>query len=243
MGSGESTTRKVSFGLDEDDTVRILRGVKLSEDVLQRMRNSNRPAEPQTPVSSKESPGPQTQTHTPAPPPGPQPGPPSGHTAADTREELKNRFEKQQAIIKEELARIARQEREASRQDLSRAVQRERALTRQEVDRANQLAKRLEKKEAELKALEAFYKEQIAQLEKKSWERYRESSDQFHAAAARGEASIRSQNMDPVCASLQAQILHCYREHRAETLHCSDLAKEYMHCINATKKNLLVNHG
>lgn len=29
MGSGESTTRRVSFGLDEDDRVRILRGVKV----------------------------------------------------------------------------------------------------------------------------------------------------------------------------------------------------------------------
>ncbi|KAM7404289.1 hypothetical protein PAMP_011652 [Pampus punctatissimus] len=38
MGSGESTTRKVSFGVDDEDRVRILRGVKLTEDVLQRMR-------------------------------------------------------------------------------------------------------------------------------------------------------------------------------------------------------------
>lgn len=30
MGSGESTTRKVSFGVDDEhDTVRILRGVKV----------------------------------------------------------------------------------------------------------------------------------------------------------------------------------------------------------------------
>lgn len=29
MGSAESTTRKVSFGLDDGDTVRILRGVKV----------------------------------------------------------------------------------------------------------------------------------------------------------------------------------------------------------------------
>jgi len=29
MGSGESTSRRVSFGLDEDDRVRILRGVKV----------------------------------------------------------------------------------------------------------------------------------------------------------------------------------------------------------------------
>lgn len=29
MGSGESTTRKVSFGVDDEDRVRILRGIKV----------------------------------------------------------------------------------------------------------------------------------------------------------------------------------------------------------------------
>lgn len=29
MGSGESRTRKVSFGVDDEDRVRILRGVKV----------------------------------------------------------------------------------------------------------------------------------------------------------------------------------------------------------------------
>lgn len=29
MGSAESTTRKVSFGVDEEDRVRILRGIKV----------------------------------------------------------------------------------------------------------------------------------------------------------------------------------------------------------------------
>lgn len=29
MGSAESTTRKVSFGVDDEDRVRILRGIKV----------------------------------------------------------------------------------------------------------------------------------------------------------------------------------------------------------------------
>ncbi|TKS77100.1 MICOS complex subunit mic25a [Collichthys lucidus] len=46
----------------------------------------------------------------------------------------------------------------------------------------------------------------------------------------------RSRNTDPVCSGLQTQILSCYRENREQTLRCSDLAKEYMQCINAAKK-------
>ncbi|XP_057175919.1 MICOS complex subunit mic25a isoform X2 [Triplophysa rosa] len=240
MGSGESTSRRVSFGLDEDDRVRILRGVKLSEDVLQRMRNQSQTPDPRPPAQTKENLGQETRTSSAsdAPPPESQP-----RTFADSKEELRKRYEQQQAIIQEELARVAHNEREAARQDITRAVQRERAQTRQESEKAKQLGKQLDKKEAELKALNAFYREQIAQLEKKNEERFKMSAEQFHTAAARSEANIKPRNMEPVCTNLQAQILNCYRENRTQTLQCSDLAKEYMQCINAAKKNLLVNHG
>uniref|UniRef100_A0A3B1K0F5 Coiled-coil-helix-coiled-coil-helix domain containing 6a n=2 Tax=Astyanax mexicanus TaxID=7994 RepID=A0A3B1K0F5_ASTMX len=241
MGSGESSTRKVSFGLDEDENVQVLRGVKLSEDVLQRMKNAN-----QTSIGSRESPGPQPKPQTSTahtPPLKPQQSSQSGPTASDTREELRGRYEREKAIIQEELARIAQKEREAARQDITRAVQRERLHTFQESEKAKQLGKQLEKKEAELKALDAFYREQIAQLEKRNLDNFKSSAEQFHAAASRSEANLRRRSMTPVCSNLQAQILNCYRENGSQTLRCSDLAKEYMQCIDAAKKSLLVNHG
>lgn len=240
MGSGESTSRRVSFGLDEDDRVRILRGVKLSEDVLQRMRNQSQTPDPSPSFQTNENLGQQTRTSGAydTPPPNFQ-----DRTSADIKDELRKRYEQQQAIIQEELARIAHKEREAALQDVTRAVQRERAQTRQESERAKQLGKQLDKKEAELKALDAFYREQIAQLHKKNEERFKVSAEQFHTAAARSEANIKPRNVEPVCTNLQAQIMNCYRENREQTLRCSDLAKEYLQCINAAKKNLLVNHG
>ncbi|XP_051517699.1 MICOS complex subunit mic25a-like isoform X2 [Myxocyprinus asiaticus] len=249
MGSGESTSRRVSFGLDEDDRVRILRGVKLSEDVLQRMRNAGQTPEPKQPVNDKENQGQQTQTSSTSDTPAPKSQ--TRTTFPDTKEELRKRYEQQQAIIQEELARIAQKEREAVRQDITRTVLREKVQTKLESEKAKQLpapeldawGKQLDKKEAELKALDAFYREQITQLEKKNVERFKMSAAQFHTAATRSEASIKPRNMEPVCTNLQAQILNCYRQNREQTLQCSDLAKEYMQCINAAKKNLLVNHG
>lgn len=241
MGSGESSTRKVSFGLDEDEKVQVLRGVKLSEDVLQRMKNAS-----QTSIGSRESPGPQPKPQTSTahtPPSKPQQSSQYGPTTSDTREELKGRYEREKAIIQEELARIAQKEREAARQDITRAVQRERLHTFQESEKAKQLGKQLEKKEAELKALDAFYREQIAQLEKRNLDHFKSSAEQFHTAASRSEAILRRRSMTPVCTNLQAQILNCYRENGSQTLRCSDLAKEYMQCIDAAKKSLLVNHG
>lgn len=241
MGSGGSTTRKVSFGVDDEDRVRILRGVKLSEDVLQRMRgvaniaperasSTSVPQKVSGPSgSSRSQQSPQHQANRSKP--------------ASYAKEEQRRHEHQQKILKEELAKMAQRERDAAREEMTKAMSRERLHTRQEAEKTKQLAQQLQKKDSQLKALDAFYKEQLAQLEERNWERYKQSKEQFHQAAAITEGNVRSRNTDPVCSGLQAQILSCYRENRDQTLRCSDLAKEYMQCINAAKKNLLVNHG
>ncbi|KAL4655642.1 MICOS complex subunit mic25a-like isoform X1 [Arapaima gigas] len=233
MGAGESATRKVSFGLDEDDRVRVLHGVKLSEDVLQRMRDrSGSPTvQPPPPESHRED-------------LGSRPSP----TAAEMQEELRRRYEREHALVQEELARIARQEKEAGRDELSAAMLRERAQAREDAEKARQLvshvqAKQLDRKEAELKQLADFYKEQLTLLEKKNLEYYKLASEQYQEAAAKAETQIKSRSTTPVCADLQAQILNCYRENQDQTLRCSSLAKEYIQCINAAKKSLLVNRG
>ncbi|XP_049436726.1 MICOS complex subunit mic25a isoform X1 [Epinephelus fuscoguttatus] len=256
MGSGESTTRKVSFGVDDEDRVRILRGVKLSEDVLQRMRGVANIAPERTP-SSTSSPQKDTgASHSSNSSPRPQQSPqsraqPSNQSSsskpASYAKEEQRRFERQQTILKEELAKVAQREKE----EMTKAKVRERQHLRQEAqntkkmsaDEIEAMAQQLQKKDAQLKALDAFYKEQLAQLEKRNLERYEQSKEEFHQAASKTEANVRSRNTDPVCSGLQAQILSCYRENRDQTLRCSDLAKEYMQCINAAKKNLLVNHG
>lgn len=249
MGSGQSATRKVSFGVDDEDRVRVLRGVKLSEDVLQRMRgagpaNQTADLKPPPPTSpTKESPPP---SPCPSPTqqqrqPGPQPSPQTAHS--DTKEELKKRYERQQTVVQEELTKVARWEREAARTEMSKALYRERLQSCQEREKTKLLAKQLEKKEAELKALDAFFKEQLAQLEKRNLDRYKQTEKQFHDQATKSEALVKARNTEPVCINLQSQILNCYKENREQTLQCSDLAKTYMQCIDAAKKNLLVNHG
>ncbi|XP_028824368.1 MICOS complex subunit mic25a-like isoform X2 [Denticeps clupeoides] len=219
MGSGQSGARKASFSMDEDERVQVLRGVKLSEDVLQRMRGGSTERSGATPPT----PHPQAKT-----PPSP--------TATESREEMRRRYEREQARVQEELSRVARRERDAARQDLSRAVQRERQQTRQEGERAKQLSRQLEKKEVELKALDAFYREQLVQLEKRNLDQFQSSQEQFHAAAARSEAQVKPRSTAPVCSSLQARILSCYRENRDQTLRCSELAREYQQCIDQAKK-------
>ncbi|KAL1021076.1 hypothetical protein UPYG_G00008420 [Umbra pygmaea] len=250
MGSGQSVTRKVSFEVDDEDRVRVLRGVKLSEDVLQRMRGtnpSNQKAEHKPPAqisSEKLSPAhspspsaPQQQRQT----VGPQPCPQAAHTS--TKEEQKNKYEQQQSESQEEFTKDISRGREAARTEMSKALHRERLQSRQEEEKTKLLVKQLEKKDAELKALDAFFREQLAQLEKRNLDRYEQTKKQFHEQATNSEAIVKARNTEPVCINLQSQILHCYKENRKQTLECSDLAKTYMQCIDAAKKKLLVNHG
>lgn len=240
MGAGESRTRKVSFGVDDEDRVRILRGVKLSEDVLQRMKgvaNISPEKTALTPTSTqKESDAPRTTI------PDSQPTqPPPASPKSNIQDEQRRLFEEQQQILKDELSKIAQQE--AVIDELAKARTNEKLQTRMEAEKAKQLAQKLEKKDSQLKALEAFYKAQIAQLEKRNREEYDQSKDQFHQAASQTEEHVRACNTEAVCTGLQAQILSCYRDNKDETLRCSDLAKEYMKCIQAAKKNLMVNRG
>ncbi|XP_077471854.1 MICOS complex subunit mic25a [Stigmatopora argus] len=238
MGSGESTTRKVSFGMDDEDRVRILRGIKLSEDVLTRMRGvANIP--PKRGQSNKGV----TFGGSSSTKPGNQS--PQQHTLSSTQ----SRTSKTTAKVKEDQMRndrqnsILKEETEKRKEDMIKKMSQDRQQTREEAQKTRHLAQELQKKDLRLKALEAFYKEQVALLEQGNLEIYEQSKEKFHQAASETESNVRSRNTDAVCPGLQAQILSCYKVNGQQTLKCSDLAKEYMRCINMAKRKYTVNQG
>ncbi|KAM9785444.1 MICOS complex subunit mic25a-like [Neosynchiropus ocellatus] len=239
MGAGESRTRKVSYGVDDEDRVRILRGIKLSEDVLQRMRgDANIPpgrssASPQVDLGSSGT----SRSK-------PKSSDPKSSSKPDTKaQEEQRRNEWQQNVLNEELAKKAEKAKQQMREEMMRDIRRRKQHEREEAEKTKALAQQLQKKDVQLRAMDAFYKEQLAKLEKKNLDRYEQSKEEFHEAASKAEANVSTYNTTPVCVGLQAQILSCYKENSHQTLRCSDLAKEYMRCIDHAKKNLLVNHG
>uniref|UniRef100_UPI003AABACA6 coiled-coil-helix-coiled-coil-helix domain containing 6b n=1 Tax=Centroberyx gerrardi TaxID=166262 RepID=UPI003AABACA6 len=239
MGGNGSTTRKVSFGLDEEEKVTIIQGVKLSEDVLRRMREAQESDSTKPPLSQPDS-------HKPSP---------TGPSAAEIQEEIRKKFEHEQALVQEQLARLAQKEREAAvatrgLDELTPALLIERGKTHEELEKAKILpaemdawARQLERKEKELASISAFYKEQLTTLEKKNLDNYKQTTEQYNQAATKAEAHIRPRHTASVCTELQAQVLQCYRENPQQTLHCSGLAKQYMTCIQQAKKTILTNHG
>ncbi|OXB64526.1 hypothetical protein ASZ78_012789 [Callipepla squamata] len=200
MGSSESSQggRKVSFGLDEREQVRVLHGIKNA--II--LRSISKLA---------------------------------GLVIVEFQ--INTQYEQEQALVQEELLRLAKREREAAGETLSTALQRERNSTNEERKRAAQLAVELQGREAELKRQEAFYKEQLARIERKNAEIYKLTSEQYQEAATKAEEWIKRRNTDPVCASLQSEILKCYQENQHEVLKCSELAKEYQRCVSAAQKD------
>ncbi|XP_019360476.1 PREDICTED: MICOS complex subunit MIC25 isoform X2 [Gavialis gangeticus] len=200
MGGSESSVggRKVSFELDEQERVRVLQGVRLSEDVVNRMKESSQPTRDQRPSSF---PPPSSRGTTPLlaaeekakSPKGVQPPTvkSSGQKPSEAEEDLYKRYEREQALVQEELLRLAKREREAASEALSTALQRERSSTNEERQRAAQLAQELQSKEVELKRQETFYKEQLARIERKNAELYKLTSEQYHEAATNAEHRIK----------------------------------------------------
>ncbi|XP_065409018.1 MICOS complex subunit MIC25 isoform X14 [Chrysemys picta bellii] len=218
MGGSESShgNRKVSFGLDEQERVRVLQGIRLSEDVVNRMKETSqlkgdqRPSSFPSPSSCGTAPSPQAAEGKPKFTTGihPPTASSSGRKPSEAEEDLYKRYEREQALVQEELLRLAKREREAASECLNTTLQREKNSTNEERQKAVQL-------NAEI---------------------YKLTSEQFHEAATGAENHIKRRNTEPLCAGLQSEILKCYQENKHEVLKCSELAKEYQRCVSAAQK-------
>ncbi|XP_073448020.1 MICOS complex subunit MIC25 isoform X3 [Aquarana catesbeiana] len=224
MGGTESTGRKVSFGLDEEDRVRVLRGVRLTDDLVSRMKESSPQRGEQNLLPTLDHPPP-PQSSLPRGEPEPSAsdfqaktegtqGPSAGGSKkmpTYAEDELYRRYEREQAIIQEALARLSQREHEAAQEKFTSAILREKNYTNQERRRAEQL----------------------------NLEIYKLTAEQFHTAATNAELRVKKRSYDPVCQNLQSNILKCYSENQQELLNCSDLAKEYQSCVREAQKVLV----
>ncbi|XP_067915881.1 coiled-coil-helix-coiled-coil-helix domain containing 3a [Heterodontus francisci] len=242
------STKRVSFEADENDQITVVKGIRLSDSVISRMRDVSPPAEkPQSPP-----PGPTSST-------GIHPPSPIQPIVTDevrkriseelaqerAREDLnlQKRLEHDKRYVHDEISKILERERDAASDSLIKAVLRERALTEEERVKAKHTTKQLEEKEKELQKLNAYYKEQVTRLEDRSAQFYKLTTEQYQKAVSEVESKFKRYESRPICAELQEDILRCYQRNPDQTLSCSALAKQYVHCINYAKQSLLGKGG
>ncbi|NXC58540.1 MIC19 protein, partial [Aleadryas rufinucha] len=146
MGGGGST-RRVTFEADENENITVVKGVRLSDSVIDRMK------EPSSPGRQHRGSG------------------------AVNDEELKKRIAEELALERARrdseaqkrrlFGKLLERERISSNEHLTRAILRERAATEEERQKAQRFARQLEEKDRELKKHDAYYKEQLARLEER----------------------------------------------------------------------------
>uniref|UniRef100_F6YJU0 Coiled-coil-helix-coiled-coil-helix domain containing 3 n=1 Tax=Ornithorhynchus anatinus TaxID=9258 RepID=F6YJU0_ORNAN len=226
MGGSGSSTRRVTFEADENENITVVKGIRLSENVIGRMRESS-------PSATRSSGGSTVNEE---------------ELRRRVAEELaleqakresenqKSRLKQEKNQARDEINRFLERERTATNEQLTRAILRERASTEEERLRTKDFAKQLEEKDRAMKKQDAFYKEQLARLEERSAEFYKVTTEQYKKAADEVESKFKRYETHPVCADLQAKILQCYRQNSQQTLNCSALASEYLHCVNHAKE-------
>ncbi|XP_042768567.1 MICOS complex subunit MIC25 isoform X1 [Panthera leo] len=173
MGSTESSeARRVSFGMDEEERVRVLQGIRLSENVVNRMKDPNQPckagepAPPPAPPSSTPSTGGSSKgPEKDSKPPRSEYG--GGRQPSGVEEDFLKRYKQEQAKVQDELFQVVTREREAATKHRSASMQRGEGSVDQDKRKSTQLARELESREAELSRRDTFYKEQLGRLERK----------------------------------------------------------------------------
>ncbi|XP_075455462.1 MICOS complex subunit MIC19 isoform X2 [Ascaphus truei] len=239
---GSSGSRTVSFEADENDNITVVKGIRLSDNLIGRMREPSVPA------------------------PRPQPKPSTNESVsasyAVNEEELRRKIAEELALeharrqsesqkrvehgkllAQEEIGKVLERERNASTEHLTRAVLREKAATEEERLKAKIFAKKLEEKERDLKRQDEYYKEQLVKLEERSAQFYKVTTEQYQKAASDVQARFKRYEAHPVCADLQGKILQCYQQNPQQTLSCSALASQYLQCVNSAKQSLLGRGG
>nr|XP_020736909.1 MICOS complex subunit MIC25 isoform X3 [Odocoileus virginianus texanus] len=185
---------------------RVMCSEKLSENVVNRMKDPGQPSGvgPLDPPAAAlgYSGGREKDSKPPRPECGSAQGP--LRVQVDPLE----RCDREQAVVQHELVRVATTDREPSAKPRSVTLRPGEGSADQE-------------------------KQRLAQL---NLETYRLSSQQFHEAAAKVEGAIKPCRVEPVCSGLQAQILRCYRDHLQEVLLCADLVRAYQHCVSSAHK-------
>ncbi|XP_077196468.1 MICOS complex subunit MIC19 [Paroedura picta] len=236
MGGGGSAPRRVTFEADENDNVTVVKGVRLSENVIERMKEPSSRGRPQPkPTSGGHSVGGATPVNEEDLKKRIAEELALEHARRDS--ETQKRLKQDERHARDEISKVLERERAASNEHLARALFRERTANEEERLKAQMLAKQLEEKDRELKKHDAYYKEQLARLEERSAQFYKVTTEEFQKAINEVDARFKRYESHPVCANLQDKILQCYQENSQQTLSCSVLASEYLKCVSHAKQS------
>ncbi|NXO13524.1 MIC19 protein, partial [Oriolus oriolus] len=156
MGGGGST-RRVTFEADENENITVVKGVRLSDSVIDRMKEPSPPGRQHRGSGAVNDEDLKKRIAEEL----------ALERARRDSEAQKRRLKQEQMYVRDEFGKLLERERISSNEHLTRAILRERAATEEERQKAQRFARQLEEKDRELKKHDAYYKEQLARLEER----------------------------------------------------------------------------
>ncbi|NXB34501.1 MIC19 protein, partial [Eulacestoma nigropectus] len=156
MGGGGST-RRVTFEADENENITVVKGVRLSDSVIDRMKEPSSPGRQHRGSGAVNDDELKKRIAEEL----------ALERARRDSEAQKRRLKQEQMFVRDEFGKLLERERISSNEHLTRAILRERAATEEERQKAQRFARQLEEKDRELKKHDAYYKEQLARLEER----------------------------------------------------------------------------
>uniref|UniRef100_A0A8D0EHS8 Coiled-coil-helix-coiled-coil-helix domain containing 3 n=1 Tax=Strix occidentalis caurina TaxID=311401 RepID=A0A8D0EHS8_STROC len=125
MGGGGSSNRRVTFETDENENITVVKGVRLSDSVIDRMKEPSSPSgRPQQPLANDEELKKRIAEEL------------ALERARRDSEAQKRRLKQEQMYVRDEFGKILERERISSNEHLTRAILRERAATEEERQKA-----------------------------------------------------------------------------------------------------------
>ncbi|NWU32793.1 MIC19 protein, partial [Dyaphorophyia castanea] len=172
MGGGGST-RRVTFEADENENITVVKGVRLSDSLIDRMKEPSSPGRQHRGAGAVNDEELKKRIAEEL----------ALERARRDSEAQKRRLKQEQMYVRDDFGKLLERERISSNEHLARAVLRERAATEEERQKAQRFARQLEEKDRELKKHDAYYKEQLARLEERSAQFYKVTTEQYQKAA------------------------------------------------------------
>ncbi|KAG5837229.1 hypothetical protein ANANG_G00237100 [Anguilla anguilla] len=225
---------------EDDETITVMKGVRLTENVINRMRGASASANTQSPPTIPEN-------------------NPFGvfllcdvaseeglcRTVTQEQELQKGReqhmslteLEVHQGVEQEKVQAQMQVEERFAEENLKQSILADRAAAQDHRLRAHLYAHQLEQRIRELKKQDALYREQVAKLEWRGKRFYSAITESYQKASREVSAKFRQNQINPVCADLQREILKCYRENTGHTLSCSKIASLYLQCVTEARQS------
>lgn len=102
------------------------------------------------------------------------------------------------------------------------------------------MLKMRDEKDAELRKMEANWRDKINDMERRHAEQQGLTTEAFHKTLAEVQGLFLKASTTPICQEGQGRVMNCYAENPKQSLKCSQEVQQFSECVDLTRLNRLM---